>query len=90
MASTATLRYEGSQAELRGCYVTSWRYCACARCLALPVEAHGGHLQVTLDVNGSGVRLAHARRSSFVDVPADPRSQREICRDLAVALGVAV
>lgn len=67
MASTTTLRYEGSIAALRGCIVTRIQECGCSKCL---VSLDDNHVDVVVD-NFGPVRMTHARRTSFAEcIPA--------------------
>ena len=80
MASTTTLRYEGSIAALRGCIVTRIHECGCAKCL---VSLDDRHVNVTVD-NFGPVRMSHARRTSFVEcIPAEGNNEERAGRLLA-------
>lgn len=85
MASTTTLRYEGSIADLRGCSVIRMHECGCDKCL---VSLDGKHVNVTVD-NFGPVRMTHARRTSFVECIPSRESNEERAGRLLAALRAA-
>lgn len=62
--SGAGRTYIGSIAEAHGQSVTTFDPCTCTRCVGLPTWYEARRIVALLD---NGMRLAHARRSSFTE-----------------------